>query len=191
MLSSESGPLVSIGAQNNLGSIQRDPSISKTSISKNGLDPTVPYSVILDRGDHEACTTSFTEFIRSPSSIEPRKARSTILSTYALPAHQQSNQSPVELLEYPPESVAASTAYKRTYTCFYLLAAVMLLLFASLAVSLWWSVDHYDVSGGFGMGSYMVGISGTIVAVASYIHRSSCRCWKHEQCLPRWEVTIK
>ncbi|KAI0012543.1 hypothetical protein F4779DRAFT_39976 [Xylariaceae sp. FL0662B] len=71
----------------------------------------------------------------------------------------------------------------QTYTCFYLLAASVILLISSLGISLWWSIDHGDVSGGFGIGSYTVGISGLIIALASYTHRSHCRCWTHGQLL--------
>ncbi|KAI6090534.1 hypothetical protein F4821DRAFT_19669 [Hypoxylon rubiginosum] len=96
------------------------------------------------------------------------------------PTDQQSSQRPTELSSYSPPS---ATAYeeRRTYTCFYLSAAAIVLLFASLALSLWWSINHSDVSGGFGIGSYVVGTSGVIIAVASYMHRPHCWCWAPSQ----------
>ncbi|OTA85777.1 hypothetical protein M434DRAFT_36027 [Hypoxylon sp. CO27-5] len=63
-----------------------------------------------------------------------------------------------------------------------------LMAICSLVISLWWSADHDDVSGGFGIGSYMLTLSSAIVAVTSYAHRSTCRCWKREQVLPMWEA---
>ncbi|KAI0838761.1 hypothetical protein F5Y06DRAFT_296367 [Hypoxylon sp. FL0890] len=96
-------------------------------------------------------------------------------------SHQQSR-------EYRRALMAICVREKRTYTCFYLLAVALLLILASLVISFWWSAGHDDVSGGFGMGSYMVGLSSAIVALAGYAHRSNCRCWNREQALPMWEI---
>ncbi|OTA70099.1 hypothetical protein K449DRAFT_380111 [Hypoxylon sp. EC38] len=90
--------------------------------------------------------------------------------------------------EYRRALMAICVMEERTYTCFYLLAVTVSLILASLVISLWWSADHDDVSGGFGIGSYMVTLSSAIVAVTSYAHRSTCRCWKREQVLPMWET---
>ncbi|KAI1778103.1 hypothetical protein F4818DRAFT_286923 [Hypoxylon cercidicola] len=94
------------------------------------------------------------------------------------PVDQELPRESVELLDYSPSLTTDHEEERRTYTCFYLSAAAILLLFASLALSLWWSINHGDVSGGFGIGSYMVGISGVIIAVARYMH---CRCWVRGQ----------
>ncbi|KAI1380969.1 hypothetical protein F4677DRAFT_206019 [Hypoxylon crocopeplum] len=103
------------------------------------------------------------------------------LHTIANHGQQLSSQGtidlPIERSEYPITQVAVSEAEKRTYACFFLLATAMLLLFASFAISLWWSINQKDVSGGFGMGSYMVGISSLTIGVATYAHRQDCRCW--------------
>ncbi|KAI1465930.1 uncharacterized protein F4812DRAFT_460909 [Daldinia caldariorum] len=73
---------------------------------------------------------------------------------------------------------------KRTYTCFYLLGSALALLFASIGLSIGWSISSGDVSGGVGMGSYMLAISSVIIAVATYMHRSSCRCWVRRRVSP-------
>ncbi|KAI2625110.1 hypothetical protein GGR54DRAFT_594935 [Hypoxylon sp. NC1633] len=111
-------------------------------------------------------------------------------SPLLLPPDQQFSQESVALLDYPYAATNNAACEvevdveKRTYTCFYLTAAALALLFASLALSLWWSINHDDVSGGFGMGSYMLAMSSVIIAVASYMHRSSCRCWNRQNISP-------
>ncbi|KAI1140269.1 hypothetical protein F5Y05DRAFT_311245 [Hypoxylon sp. FL0543] len=114
-----------------------------------------------------------------PESIEAAVSMREQPETTIEASHQSS-------WEYRRAPTVICEREKRTYTCFYLLAVVILLISASLAVSLWWSAGHGDVSGGFGIGSYMAGLSSTIVAVASYAHRSNCRCWKQGQSLPMW-----
>ncbi|OTB00651.1 hypothetical protein M426DRAFT_233425 [Hypoxylon sp. CI-4A] len=91
-------------------------------------------------------------------------------------------------VEYRSALRAVYAAEERTYTCFYLLAGATLLLLPSVIISLWWPIDHGDLSGGFGIGSYLAGLTSSIVAVASYMHRSSCRCWVRERSLPIWMV---
>ncbi|KAI1085056.1 hypothetical protein F5B20DRAFT_129388 [Whalleya microplaca] len=119
----------------------------------------------------------------------PIEATPNIQGGAMLPSNQQLDQQSFELTDYYCQNginplVNAYSIETRTYTCFYLLAASIILSFASLGISLWWSIDHEDVSGGFGMGSYMVGISSLVIAVASYTHRSNCRCWVHDPLLP-------
>ncbi|KAI1481165.1 hypothetical protein F4774DRAFT_59704 [Daldinia eschscholtzii] len=82
------------------------------------------------------------------------------------------------------EDQVISRAKQRTFTCFYLIGSAIALLLASLGLSIWWSINNGDVSGGFGMGSYMLAISSVIIAVATYMHRSDCRCWVHQQVSP-------
>ncbi|KAI2467047.1 hypothetical protein F4781DRAFT_329473 [Annulohypoxylon bovei var. microspora] len=105
---------------------------------------------------------------------------SRTLSQVSFRPHQEFSEEAVALGDYYSGSTA--TAYegdKRTYTCFYLSAAAVALLIASFGISLWWSVNHDDVSGGFGMGSYMLAVSSVIIAIATYMHRQHCRCWVH------------
>ncbi|KAI6090377.1 hypothetical protein F4821DRAFT_229177 [Hypoxylon rubiginosum] len=86
-----------------------------------------------------------------------------------LPNNQQ------QCSNYSPDSVTTCKE-KRTYTCFYLLAIAISLLVASLVLAIWWSIYYDDISSGFAMGSYMVGLLGIVVAVAN-MHRPHCRCW--------------
>ncbi|KAI1140268.1 hypothetical protein F5Y05DRAFT_311326 [Hypoxylon sp. FL0543] len=99
------------------------------------------------------------------------------LSPVPLPDDQQFTGQSVALIDYFDATEDACRVERRTYTCFYLSAAAFSLLIASFGLSLWWSINHDDVSGGFGMGSYTLGVSTVIIAVASYVHSSSCRCW--------------
>ncbi|KAI1459171.1 hypothetical protein F4805DRAFT_87918 [Annulohypoxylon moriforme] len=106
-------------------------------------------------------------------------------SQVLFPPDQQYFEEQFELNDYYPGATAiAYEDEKRTYTCFYLSAAAIALLIASLGISLWWSVNHDDVSGGFGMGSYMLAVSSVIIAIATYMHRQDCRCWTRGQVSP-------
>ncbi|KAI1442901.1 hypothetical protein F5Y02DRAFT_394857 [Annulohypoxylon stygium] len=86
-------------------------------------------------------------------------------------------QPPIELQDHSNVPPTAYGIYERTYTCFYLSVAAIGLLVASFGISLWWSISYGDVSGGFGIGSYMIAASGGIIAISTYVHRQNCRCW--------------
>ncbi|KAI0885759.1 uncharacterized protein GGS22DRAFT_134205 [Annulohypoxylon maeteangense] len=106
-------------------------------------------------------------------------------SQMLFPPDQQFSQEEFELSDYYPGATASAyEGEKRTYTCFYLSAAAIALLIASLGISLWWSVNHDDVSGGFGMGSYMLAVSSVIIAISTYMHRQDCRCWTPRHASP-------
>ncbi|KAI1091007.1 hypothetical protein F5B19DRAFT_493829 [Rostrohypoxylon terebratum] len=113
--------------------------------------------------------------------VEDEAPPSPTASQVSFLADPEWREQPVALEDYYSDNVAiAYEREKRTYTCFYLSAAAIVLLVASFGISLWWSVSHDDVSGGFGMGSYMLAVSSVIIAIATYMHRQDCRCWVRE-----------
>ncbi|KAF3768851.1 hypothetical protein M406DRAFT_321037 [Cryphonectria parasitica EP155] len=61
--------------------------------------------------------------------------------------------------------------------CHVLIATGLLGLTASLALSLWWSFIHNDVSGGFAIGSYVIAAVSFLVAIPGYRHSMTCTCW--------------
>lgn len=50
-------------------------------------------------------------------------------------------------------------------TCYVLVIAVVIGLGISLALSLWYSIIHEDVSGGFTIGSYVIAAVGFLIAI--------------------------
>ncbi|KAF2877637.1 hypothetical protein BDV95DRAFT_154047 [Massariosphaeria phaeospora] len=62
--------------------------------------------------------------------------------------------------------------------CFILASLAFLGVSSSLALSLWWSIAHADVSGGFTMGAYIVAVFGVPMGVVGYRHSQTCRCWE-------------
>jgi hypothetical protein len=47
----------------------------------------------------------------------------------------------------------------------------------SLGISLWWTISHRDVSGGFTLGAYIIALATLPLGTFAYRHSSNCRCW--------------
>lgn len=62
-------------------------------------------------------------------------------------------------------------------TCYWIVVSIFLVVSFSLSISLWWSISHNDISGGFTVGAYVVAVASLPVGFVSYKHNDSCRCW--------------
>ncbi|KAI1805134.1 hypothetical protein F4811DRAFT_516708 [Daldinia bambusicola] len=118
-----------------------------------------------------------------PSQVQVTSASSLDNPSSLHPIAERCDATSVSLLGFEDDQDLPEVN-KRTYTCFYLLGSAIALLFASVGLSIGWSISSGDVSGGFGMGSYMLAISSVIIAVATYMHRSDCRCWVRRSVSP-------
>ncbi|KAI0552287.1 hypothetical protein F4679DRAFT_535164 [Xylaria curta] len=61
--------------------------------------------------------------------------------------------------------------------CYYLLGGLSTGIVSSFALALWWARSQGDLSAGFTLGSYVVGVDALVVAAAGVFHAPSCRCW--------------
>jgi hypothetical protein len=48
----------------------------------------------------------------------------------------------------------------------------------SFSMSLWWTVEKNDISGGFTMGSWILAVATLPIGFANYRHSTDCQCWK-------------
>ncbi|KAI0455734.1 hypothetical protein F5B21DRAFT_180060 [Xylaria acuta] len=81
----------------------------------------------------------------------------------------------------PDSTIAANTSPvtlpQNKRPCYYLLGGLSIGLVTSLALALWWARSRGDLSAGFTLGSYVVGVDALVVAAAAVFHAPSCRCW--------------
>lgn len=62
--------------------------------------------------------------------------------------------------------------------CYTLVAFGILAIAGSLAPALWMSVYGHDMSGGFALGQYILGVGVLVVGSPLVIHSRTCRCWE-------------
>lgn len=115
-----------------------------------------------------------------PASAEPESARpdfdacsnshSRLDNTCALPAERS------DPLTFDAKAKRRRWPRIRMCTVFLLLSLLAFIL--SLAVAMWWTSTRNDISGGFTVGSYVVGVVGLPLGLAGLGHYRVCRCWK-------------
>ena len=62
-------------------------------------------------------------------------------------------------------------------TCVILMIVSAIAVLTSLSLALWWTLTHNDVSGGFTMGGYIVGVGCLVLYPIQYQHSKNCQCW--------------
>lgn len=86
---------------------------------------------------------------------------------------------------YFPESraVSISTAMgkrslKQIRFCYTLIALGILTIVGSLAPALWRSANRDDLSGGFSLAQYILGVGVFVIGSMTIIHSKTCTCWQ-------------
>ena len=62
-------------------------------------------------------------------------------------------------------------------TCYILIALGALSIAGSLALALWRSLNHSDLSGGFALAQYVLAVGALIIGCVLVIHSRTCCCW--------------
>ncbi|MCJ1458337.1 hypothetical protein MMC28_008708 [Mycoblastus sanguinarius] len=65
----------------------------------------------------------------------------------------------------------------RIRPCYILIVLGFLTIVGSLAPALWRSADRDDLSGGFSLGQYILGVGVFVIGCAVAIHSKTCTCW--------------
>jgi hypothetical protein len=48
---------------------------------------------------------------------------------------------------------------------------------SSFTMSLWWTLAHNDISGGFTLGAWFIAAATFPIGLISYQHSLKCKCW--------------
>lgn len=62
--------------------------------------------------------------------------------------------------------------------CYILIALGICTILGSLIAALWRSIDHDDISGGFSLAQYILGIGVFVVGSVVVVHSKTCTCWQ-------------
>ena len=65
--------------------------------------------------------------------------------------------------------------------CYILISLGILIVVGSLIPALWRSSVRHDLSGGFGLAQYILGVGVFVVGSMAAIHSRSCRCWRSHE----------
>jgi len=69
-------------------------------------------------------------------------------------------------------------ASRRIPPCYILIVSGILTIAGSLAPALWRSTNRSDVSGGFSLAQYMLGVGVFVIGSVTVIHSKTCTCWQ-------------
>lgn len=73
------------------------------------------------------------------------------------------------------------TVWRSMRTCYVLIFLGFLTIIGSLIPALWRSINRNDVSGGFSIAQYVLGVGIFVVGCTAAIHSSTCTCWSSFQ----------
>ena len=65
----------------------------------------------------------------------------------------------------------------RIRPCYILVAFGVLTIICSLIPAIWRSSDRHDISGGFSLAQYILGVGVFVIGSATVIHSKTCTCW--------------
>lgn len=75
----------------------------------------------------------------------------------------------------------APTWLKKIRLCYILIILGLVTVIGSLAPALWQSSSNHDLSGGFALAQYVLGVGIFVVGSITAIHSKTCTCWQKRQ----------
>lgn len=116
------------------------------------------------------------------------RARVRDISAQLQPRPQNTLFSPTaeqRWLPYPKQDLPAHrssknfclSVFNRIRACYILIFLGFLTIVGSLVPALWRSIPHNDLSGGFTLAQYILGVGALVVGCAVAIHSKTCTCW--------------
>ena len=88
-------------------------------------------------------------------------------------------------ITFSQAAIATSPTRERNWRvrpCYALIFLGLLTVSGSLAAALWRSVDRNDISGGFSLAQYILGVGVFIIGSMVAIHSRYCTCWQVRNC---------
>ena len=77
----------------------------------------------------------------------------------------------------PASTSVTGTLRRRIRPCHSLIALGALTIISSLSFALWRTISSHDMSGGFSLAQYILGVGVFVVGSVTVIHSRNCRCW--------------
>ena len=106
--------------------------------------------------------------------VEQRSTQSSALTT-GLKTPRRSLSTKVSL------RLNCRKAWRNMRTCYTLIFFGLLTIIGSLVPALWRSIHFNDVSGGFNLAQYTLGVGVFVIGCVVAIHNKKCTCWSSSQ----------
>ena len=85
------------------------------------------------------------------------------------------------LLRKVPLRLSYTKAWRDIATCYTLIALGLLTIIGSLVPAMWRSIHSNNVSGGFTLAQYILGVGVFVIGCVVAIHSRKCTCWYSSQ----------
>ena len=85
------------------------------------------------------------------------------------------------LLTKVPSRLSYRGAWRNIPTCYTLIAFGLLTIIGSLVPAVWRSIHSNDISGGFTLAQYILGVGVFVIGCLVAIHSRKCKCWSFSQ----------
>ena len=110
----------------------------------------------------------------------PRRwSRDIPLSPVSSRVLQGPTQSSIPILsQITPSHTSRRQRQKNRRPCYILIIIGVITIILSLGAALWRSAARHDVSGGFSLGQYILGVGVFVDGTIAVIHSKTCKCWQ-------------
>ena len=117
------------------------------------------------------------------SQVQPELETSTHVAEYHLSSRLPEQPSFLRQSSHIRDSFRSNpkTVWGSIRTCYILIFLGFLTVIGSLIPALWRSINRNDISGGFSIAQYVLGVGVLVIGCTVAIHSSTCTCWSSFQ----------